>query len=151
MNATSWIRTSLALVASIAAAGVLAGTATLRGYWIGPSGSVIQITPCEMRLCVRIVALPAGPHPSTDAHNPDPSLRGRPLCGLLIGEGFAEKGERRAEGGRLYDPRNGRTYRAAMKADGDRLELRGFIGLRIFGRTEIWRRAHRIPRPCGPG
>lgn len=150
MNATSWFRASLVLVASLGVTGALAGAATVRGYWIGPSGSVIQIAECEMGLCVRIVALPAGPHPSSDVHNPDPSLRGRSLCGLRIGEGFIERGARRAEGGRLYDPRNGRTYRAAMKAEDDRLELRGFIGLRIFGRTEIWRRAHRIPPSCGP-
>jgi len=45
-------------------------------------------------------------------------------------------------GGRIVDPRNGRTYRATMRLDGaNRLRLRGFVGVRAFGRTETWERA----------
>jgi uncharacterized protein (DUF2147 family) len=149
MSATLRFHTGLVLITALSGAVALAGATTLRGYWVGPSGSVIRIAPCEMSLCVQIAGLSAGPHPSTDVHNPDPSLRGRPLCGLRIGTGFTEKGPRRAVGGRLYDPRSGRTYSATMEADGDRLELRGFIGVRLFGRTETWRRADRIPPSCG--
>jgi len=45
-------------------------------------------------------------------------------------------------GGRIVDPTNAKTYRAVVRLDGpDRLEVRGFIGIRALGRTQVWRRA----------
>jgi uncharacterized protein (DUF2147 family) len=120
----------------------------VRGYWLEPSGSVIRITPCERRLCIQIVALPPGDQPYTDIHNPNRSLRKRPLCGLRIGGDFVERDAQHADGGHIYDPRSGHTYRGSMTADGDLLELRGYVGLKLFGRTEVWTRAGRVPPQC---
>jgi hypothetical protein len=36
-----------------------------------------------------------------------------------------------------------------MSSDDDLLELRGYVGLKLFGRTETWMRVHETPRPCG--
>lgn len=45
-------------------------------------------------------------------------------------------------GGRIVDPENAKTYRAVVRLDGaDRLEVRGYIGVRALGRTQVWRRA----------
>lgn len=126
-----------------------ASNATVRGYWREPSGSILRIVSCGPALCMDIVALSDAPHPSTDVRNPNRNLRARALCGLRIGEGFIERDPSHADGGRLYDPKSGRTYRGSMSADGDRLELRGYVGLRLFGRTEIWMRVPGIPRRCG--
>ena len=126
-----------------------AETATVRGYWLEPTGSIIRIAPCGPRLCANLVALPTGPHPSTDLNNPNRSLRERPLCGLRIGEGFIEHDPAHADGGYLYDPKSGRTYRGSMSSDGDHLRLRGYVGLKLFGRTETWTRVHDAPRRCG--
>jgi hypothetical protein len=83
--------------------------------------------------------------------NPDPKLRERPLCGLQIGDGFVEVDAQHARGGHLYDPRSGRTYSGQMTAEGNLLRLRGYVGLPILGRTEIWARASKPP-PCpAPG
>jgi uncharacterized protein DUF2147 len=96
-----------------------------------------------------IVALPLEPHPSSDVRNPDRGLRKKPLCGLRIGAGFIERDSRHADGGHLYDPKSGHTYRGSMSSDGELLELRGYVGLKLFGRTETWMRVHEAPRPCG--
>jgi uncharacterized protein (DUF2147 family) len=34
-----------------------------------------------------------------------------------------------------------------MAASGDQLDLRGYIGLPLFGRSETWTRTHSVP-PC---
>ena len=125
-----------------------AETATVRGYWLEPSGSVLRIARCENKLCIYVVALSPGDHPDVDVHNPDRKLRGRRLCGLRIGEDFIEKDTRHADGGYLYDPKTGRTYRGSMTAEGDRLELRGYVGIKLFGRTETWARARPIASSC---
>lgn len=43
--------------------------------------------------------------------------------------------------GEIYDPTSGRTYDAIVSRDGaDRLFVRGYLGLRILGRTTTWLR-----------
>jgi len=45
-------------------------------------------------------------------------------------------------GGRIYDPRSGQGYRCAMELEGpDQLRVRGFVGFRALGRTQVWERA----------
>ena len=52
----------------------------------------------------------------------------------------AESGESWS-GGRIYDPTSGRQYRAAASLDGrDRLQVRGYLGIRLLGRTTVWTR-----------
>lgn len=148
MRARPRLSSLLLLSAALATASAYAQAPTVLGYWREPGGSVIRIAPCEQRLCVVIARLRTrNDPPLTDMHNPDPKLRNRPLCGLTIGEGFVEVDPQHARGGHLYDPRSGRTYSGEMTAEGNLLRLRGYLGLRIFGRTETWVRASQPP-PC---
>lgn len=135
------------LCAALAAAGADAQAPTVMGYWREPGGSVIRIAPCDHQLCVEIARVSASNHPLTDVRNPDPGLRNRPLCGLRIGAGFVEVDPQHARNGRLYDPRSGRIYHGQMTAEGNSLRLRGYVGLPMFGRTQIWVRAS-APPPC---
>ena len=136
---------SFALCALLGTTNLHAASATVRGYWREPSGAVIRIAPCGARLCMDIVALPPHRHAFADVRNPNPRLRARLLCGLRIGEGFIERDSRHADGGHLYDPKSGHIYRGSMSSDGDLLELRGYVGLKLFGRTETWMRLHEAP------
>ncbi|HEY7888370.1 MAG TPA: DUF2147 domain-containing protein [Steroidobacteraceae bacterium] len=132
---------------ALAVASAYTQTPTVLGYWREPGGSIIRVAPCPQQLCVEIAKLPAGKHGTTDSHNPDPKLRNRPLCGLWVGAGFIAIDPQHAREGHLYDPRSGRTYSGEMTAEGNLLHLRGYVGLRIFGRTETWVRAA-PPPPC---
>jgi uncharacterized protein (DUF2147 family) len=79
--------------------------------------------------------------PKVDLENPDPELRERPILGLRILEGFRFDDRGRWSGGTIYDPANGRTYRAEITLRSrDRLDLRGYVGIRMFGRTTTWKR-----------
>lgn len=63
-----------------------------------------------------------------DRRNPDESLRDRPLIGLELLYGFVYDKDRKYKDGRIYDPRNGKTYRCKMeiKEDGS-LKVGGYI------------------------
>lgn len=75
-----------------------------------------------------------------DKNNPDKSKRGRPLIGLVMLEGFKFDGSEWS-GGTIYDPEVGKTYKAYMKLkDKNTMKLRGYIGISLFGRTEVWTR-----------
>jgi len=47
------------------------------------------------------------------------------------------------EGGEILDPENGSVYRCKLHpvSDGSKLEVRGFIGISLLGRTQTWMRA----------
>ena len=128
-----------------------AAEAGVRGYWQEPSGAVIQIAQCAEGLCLKIVALSPGDHPHTDVHNPDEKLRGRPLCGLRVGQDFTQTDPQHADGGHVYDPKSGRTYSGSMTAQGDTLKLRGYLGIELLGRTETWTRVGQGHAACVPG
>ena len=78
-----------------------------------------------------------------DIHNPDPKLRDRTVLGLKIVDGFRpdEKKSGHWSGGTIYDGRAGKTYRChlTLRKDG-KLKVRGFIGVSLLGRTDIWTR-----------
>lgn len=76
-----------------------------------------------------------------DVLNPDPALRDRLLLGLTIMDGFTDAGEGRWKNGRIYDPNNGKTYNCKLTViDENTLELRGYLGISLLGRSATWTR-----------
>ncbi|MCU0341944.1 MAG: DUF2147 domain-containing protein [Spirosomaceae bacterium] len=79
--------------------------------------------------------------PRKDLNNPEEKLRTRPLKGLENLRDFTFKGSNTWEEGRIYDPKTGNDYACEMKlVDENTLEVRGFIGVSLFGRTDVWKR-----------
>jgi uncharacterized protein (DUF2147 family) len=118
------------------------------GYWREPTGSVIEIFNCGSDVCAKMVAISPTADSKFDGNNPDPKARTLPLCGLQIGYGFHLGDASHADGGRLYDPKSGKTYHGTMTAEGDKLNLRGYVGIKAFGRSETWTRAGRDAITC---
>jgi uncharacterized protein (DUF2147 family) len=76
-----------------------------------------------------------------DDKNPDASLRNRDLMGTVLLRNFTFNGKDKWESGTIYDPNNGKTYSCNIKLkDKNRLEVRGYIGFSLLGRTEVWTR-----------
>ncbi|MFN3404662.1 MAG: DUF2147 domain-containing protein [Cytophagaceae bacterium] len=80
-------------------------------------------------------------NPKTDKNNPDESLRSTPLLGYRILKDFVYKGNNTWEEGTIYDPENGSTYNCTIKLkDENTLDVRGYIGVSMIGRTDTWKR-----------
>jgi uncharacterized protein (DUF2147 family) len=114
-------------------------------WWAEGGAAEVAIEPCDDALCGRITWLrhPLGEDGCAvrDAQNPEPALRARSLAGLTILRALRPSPDTPGEwsGGEIYDPSSGRTYQAALAMDGpDRLLLRGYLGIRLLGRTAIW-------------
>jgi uncharacterized protein (DUF2147 family) len=76
-----------------------------------------------------------------DTNNPDAKLQSRKLTGMIILSNFEYDGKDTWENGKIYDPDNGKTYSCLMKLkNANSLEIRGYVGLSIFGRTSVWTR-----------
>ena len=78
--------------------------------------------------------------PKLDANNPDDALKTKPLLGAVLLRNFVyDDGEWNS--GRIYDPQNGKDYKCYIKLkDPKTLSLRGYIGISLLGRTEVWTR-----------
>lgn len=119
------------------------------GIWLTAEGnSQVEITKAPNGQFVgRIVwmeePLDEQGRPKVDKDNPNASLRTRPLQNLMILQGFTFNANRREwSGGTIYDPKEGKTYDAVMRLDGNnKLILRGFVmGMRMLGRNSEWTR-----------
>lgn len=66
----------------------------------------------------------------------------QPVVGMTILWGLKPDGDGVWTGGEILDPGNGKTYRCKMKLTdgGKKLEVRGFIGVSLLGRTQVWLR-----------
>jgi uncharacterized protein (DUF2147 family) len=67
--------------------------------------------------------------------------KNQPIIGMNFLWGLKKDGDQYA-GGQILDPNNGKIYRAKMKLSegGRKLEVRGFIGISLFGRSQTWLR-----------
>lgn len=113
------------------------------GIWSG-GDSLMEVAVEGERLSMKVIAIREavyGPDegigeagaPRRDDNNPDPVRQDRLLVGLELLEDYRWTG-RRWEG-KIYDPESGNTYSSRMERDGDRLKMRGYIGVPMLGRT----------------
>ncbi|MGZ8490067.1 MAG: DUF2147 domain-containing protein, partial [Candidatus Binatia bacterium] len=80
-----------------------------------------------------------GEDPTPRCDKCDGTRKNQPVLGMTILWGLARQADD-YQGGEILDPENGKVYRAKMKLidGGKKLEVRGFIGVSLFGRSQIW-------------
>lgn len=130
---------------------VKAATNTAVGYWqtiddkTGKALSVVQFYKAKdgtlSGKIYRILPAPGQkPHDKCVACSGD--LHNKPILGMRIIWGMQDMGDGKYVGGRALDPKSGSVYRARMTVidNGCKLNLRGYIGIPLFGRTETWNR-----------
>ena len=109
----------------------------------GKPKAVIEVTEAgNGTLSARIVQLidtSDGPNPLCDACSG--ARRDKPILGMTIAWGLKPQGKAWG-GGRILDPENGKEYSVKFTpiAGGKRLEVRGFLGVALLGRTQTWLR-----------
>lgn len=137
----------LALIAALVAAPALADDPAF-GLWMVESGkAAVEVAPCGDSACGRIVwmeePLDAAGAPKTDVNNKDASKRGNAICGMPMIWGFEKTAPGEWENGNIYNPEDGDTYSSEMAVEGDALKVRGYVGLPLFGKSQVWTRTDR--------
>ena len=80
-------------------------------------------------------------NPKTDPLNPDESLQSRPRLGMVMMYDFEYDGDNVWDEGEVYDPKSGSTYSGMVTlTSANNLDLKGYIGIPLFGRTSNWTR-----------
>ena len=124
----------------------------VEGLWLTQNErAAIKIEKCEngQSLCGKIAWIIEGGM-QTDEKNQDPSLRDTPMCGLQILYGF-KQGKAAGEwvDGKIYKADEGDVYNASVtQIDENRLRLRGYVGMPLFGKTQIWTRVNPADYPA---
>ncbi len=153
MKGGIFIIIGLALCLSAASTALAQNPDAVLGKWlIEEKDAQIEVFSCEGKICGKIVWLkepnfPANDSkgmpgkPKVDRENPDPAKRDRPLLGMNVVWGFTHSGGNVWEGGSIYNSREGKTYKCKMTLeDPDKLKVRGFIGISLIGKTNVWTR-----------
>ncbi|WP_265428128.1 DUF2147 domain-containing protein [Chryseobacterium sp. YIM B08800] len=67
--------------------------------------------------------------------------KGKPILGMEIIRGLAKDGDE-FTGGTITDPKTGKTYKCTITKSGDKLNVRGYMGVSILGRTQVWQKVN---------
>ena len=65
----------------------------------------------------------------------------QPIVGMTIVSGLKKDGDEYT-GGEILDPKNGKVYKSklAVQEGGKKLEVRGYVGVPMLGRSQVWLR-----------
>jgi len=108
----------------------------------GRAKSIVQIAEENGELTGKVLEVlesPAGPHPLCQPCEGE--RKNKPVEGMTILWG-AKKNGASWEDGEILDPENGRIYHVILTllGSGQKLEVRGYIGIPAIGRRQIWQR-----------
>ncbi len=146
MKLLAWIITGLI---AIACAELCADAATPVGLWrtiddkTGKERALVRIVEnngiYEGRV-EKIFSQP-GDDPQHLCRKCEGARKDQPIVGMNILWGLKKDGDQYT-GGEILDAKEGKTYRCKMKLveGGRKLEVRGFIGVSLFGRSQTWTR-----------
>jgi uncharacterized protein (DUF2147 family) len=132
------------LVSFFVAHSALAHADEIVGVWQNGSGKGhIQIYKENGRYYGKIIWLknPLNEYgrPRLDKKNQNEQLRNKPLIGSVMLRDFVFDEEDQWSGGRIYNPEDGKEYRAHLKLKDPRtLSVRGYIGFSWIGKTDMW-------------
>ena len=105
------------------------------GKWVTEGGeSQVEIYQSGDKLNGKIVWLKSGDG-KLDSKNPDKKLQSRKLVGTNILTGLTKKDDK-WENGKIYNPKNGKTYKCTRWLEGDKLKVRGYVAM--FYETQTW-------------
>ena len=140
---------ALILAAALVTSGALAESTSPIGLWkniddaSGKPRALIRIAESNGTLQGKIEKVFPGP---SEDRNPkcekcEGALKNVPVIGLVILSGLKKDGAEYT-GGKILDPDNGKVYSAKIQMTdaGKKLNVRGYVGVSMLGRSQIWLR-----------
>lgn len=117
----------------------------------GRPKSIVQITERDGALngkVIQVLESPDGPHPVCKPCEGE--RKDQPVEGMTILWGAKRKGGSWSDG-EILDPENGKIYRVTLTPldGGEKLDVRGYIGVPVIGRSQVWRRQEDQASPSG--
>ena len=133
---------ALGLISTLAAA-----TENPVGLWrtiddkSGKEKSLVRVTESngQLQLTIEKIFREPGEDPNPLCDKCPGEKKNKPVIGMQIGNDLKKEGDVWS-GGEILDPQNGKTYKCKvwLEGKGKKLHVRGFIGVSVLGRTQVW-------------
>lgn len=137
------IRTIFTLV-MVAFMGIMSASAQVTGKWktfddeTGEAKSIVHVYEEDGKLYGKVVEILNPAKKDKKCQNCKGADKDKPILGLVIIKGLKKDGESYTDGD-ILDPNKGKLYSCTIKLDGkDKLNVRGYMGLSLLGRTQTW-------------
>ena len=139
MFKSAFLASALLLTAGTAMAAEMKAS-DAEGVWETATGGYVEVYEDGGTYKGTIVGSKSG-EARYDKNNPDESKQDRRLLGVTVLKGLEYVGDGKFEGGNIYSPDNGKTYKAkATQTGADSLDVRGYMGISLIGKSQTWKR-----------
>jgi uncharacterized protein (DUF2147 family) len=119
---------------------------TLTGKWktiddeTGEAKSIVEIYEHQGQFYGKIVTLLSKDDQGKRCEKCTGKEHNQPIEGLIILKGLKKEGDL-FKGGQILDPKSGKTYKCEISfSNSNELKVRGYIGISLIGRSQIWKR-----------
>ena len=143
------MKTVFAALMAIALAGTACAQATPAGLWrtiddeTKQERSLVRISESAGTLVGKIEKIADAGKADAKCDKCEGAKKDQPIVGMTIIEGAKKRGDDAVwDGGSILDPNNGKTYKLRLTPTdgGKKLEVRGYIGMPMLGRSQTWLR-----------
>ncbi|QAU22944.1 DUF2147 domain-containing protein [Dyella sp. M7H15-1] len=149
LSASKLLQFAMAACLLLSSAAAWAANDTPIGTWrqvddeTGKVKSIIQITDNNGELqgkVLQVLFSEDGPHPLCKKCGGD--RKNQPVEGMTIMWGVHKNGDV-WDGGKILDPKSGTVYKVKlnMGGGGQKLDVRGYVGFSLLGRSQTWLRS----------
>lgn len=131
----------------VAVAGVFSASAQgVTGKWktiddeTGEAKSIVEIYENGGKIYGKVIEILNPAKKASKCTECEGADKNKPIEGLVIIKGLTKDGNEYTDGD-ILDPGKGKLYSCTIKLDGkDKLDVRGYLGVSLFGRTQTWQR-----------
>ena len=108
----------------------------------GQKKAVVQLTESNGKVSGKIIKVLDAKKAKAVCEKCPGTLKNQPVEGLQILTGLKSSGTNQWSDGKLIDPESGKTYsgKLTLSDNGQSLQLRGYVGSPVFGRSQTWQR-----------
>jgi uncharacterized protein (DUF2147 family) len=130
----------------VAVAGIFSAQAQVTGKWktiddeTGEAKSIVEIYEQNGKIYGKVVEILNPAKKKATCTNCKGADKNKPIEGMIIIRGLQKDGNEYTDGD-ILDPNKGKLYSCTIKLDGkDKLDVRGFMGISLLGRSQTWHR-----------
>ena len=102
--------------------------------------SIIEIYESQGKIYGKILEILNPKDRNKTCSNCEGADKDKPILGLVVMKGLEKDGDEYTNG-HILDPKHGKLYKCYISLEEkDKLKVRGYIGISLFGRTQYWHR-----------
>lgn len=106
----------------------------------GKPRSIVEIYEVENKLYGKVIEIIDPSKKNVKCEKCEGTDKHKPIVGLVIIRGLKKEGDEYSNG-KILDPESGSFYKCVIKPEGkDKLNVRGYMGISLIGRSQIWHR-----------